>query len=193
MLRPREHEEPGYGLYSYALLSHRPQQGELPQYRAYMKALLALPKASDLANYVPKIRINITCLPMATIPSDWEKLSADERVDAVLEHYDYARAEVMLASLPERPGTGPVILSVLAPLDVTTHPHPVLVQDLTHAQPALMETYVNAFVQQAGQERFWKESALASFQIGLRNTLEVLAAGLGMSRTAVQSWLQFLK
>ena len=186
-------EEQGYGLYSYALLSHIPEQSELPRDHALLKALLEQPEAAQIGKYLPKARINITYLLLALPALNWEDLTLDQKVDYALSHYDYARSAALLASLPQQTGPGPVITSTLAPLSVTAHPHPVLVQDLSTAQPVLMEAYVRQFVAQVAQNRFWEAQTLASFSLKLRNVLEVAATGLGMSQDAVKSWIQYLK
>jgi hypothetical protein len=191
ILLPNETERPGYGLYSYALISHRPQTGELPKYKAYVRALLELPTAAQVERYVPRSRINITYLPFDALTPAWYTLSLDDRVSYAVEHYDFARGSAMLASLSEHTGPGPVIISLLKPLDLSSHPHPVLVQDLTSAQPSLMATYVSYFVQQAAKDRFWQEKALSHFCLNLRNGLEVAAEGLGMSKTAVETWVKY--
>jgi hypothetical protein len=193
VLLQRQTEEPGYGLYSYALLSHIPEQSELPRDRALLKALLEQPEAAQVGKYLPKARINITYLLLTSPAPNWEDLTLDQRVDYALSHYDYGRSAALLASLPQQTGPGPVITSTLAPLSVTAHPHPVLVQDLSTAQPLLMEAYVRQFVAQVAQDRFWEAQTLASFSLKLRNVLEVAATGLGMSQDAVKSWIQYLK
>ena len=189
VLLPSQHEEPGYGLYSYALLTHRPQDSELPKYRAFLTALVGLPTAKDVGAYVRKARINITYFPLTLSPADWDALAIDGRVDYVLAHYDYARSAAMLASLPVPIGTGPVITSVLKPLSYDQSPHPVLVQDMSKAQPVLMADYVKEFVDQAAQDHFWQERTLQAFSLHLRNFLETAAIGLGMSKDAVHGWV----
>jgi hypothetical protein len=191
ILLPTETEGLGYGLYSYALISHRPQAGELPKYKAYFRALLELPTAAEVERYVPRRRINITYLPLDAYNPAWYTLSLDDKVSYAVEHYDFARGSAMLASLSEHTGPGPVIISLLKPLDLSSHPHPVLVQDLTLAQPSLMATYVSYFVQQAAKDQFWQEKALSHFCLNLRNGLEVAAEGLGMSKTAVETWVKY--
>lgn len=188
LLRGRN-EEQGYGLYSYALLTHRPQESELPRYRAFLLALVGLPTAQEVGGYVQKSRINITYFPLTTSPTNWDVLSSHARVDYVLAHYDYARGAVMLATLPERIGTGPVLVSVLRPLSSNQHPHPVLVQDLSKAQPVLMSDYVAEFIDQAAKDHFWEAITLEAFELHMRNFLETAAVGLGMSRTAVDAWI----
>ncbi|HUK47383.1 MAG TPA: hypothetical protein VLW06_07325 [Terriglobales bacterium] len=192
LLRNRA-EEPGYGLYSYALLKHAPDNDELRKYRSFFTALMALPSATDLARYLPKKRINITYLLLTSVPRDWDQQSSSQRLDYVISHYDYARCAAMLASLPRRTGTGPVIASGLAPMSLDRHPHPVLVQDLSTAQPVLMADYVSTFVALASRERFWQPSMLETFTLELRNFLEVAASGVGMSQDAVQSWVRYFR
>ena len=193
LLESGKREEAGYGLYSYVLLSQPPADADVPRYQAFFKALLALPEASQLGKYVPKERINVTYVPVKSEPSGWEQLALEKRVDYVMSNYDYARGAVMLAALSQPIGPGPVIISVLQPLDVSGHPHPVLVQDLSKAQATLMQSYVAEFVSQAAQDHFWQTNTLQAFALSLRNVLETAATGLGMSQVAVSSWVKFLK
>jgi len=186
-------EEAGYGLYSYALISAKPTPSELPKVKAYLTALLELPTAASVEQYVSRKRINITYIPMRRLPSNWEDMSTDQKVDYVVNNYDYARAEVAIASLSAHTGSGPLIISLLAPLNVSQHPRPVLVVDLTPAEPKVVQSYVNYFKEQAGKSQFWQERALTQFSLKLRNFLEVAAVGLGMSKDAVDSWVKVLK
>lgn len=186
-------EEAGYGLYSYALLTHKPSSSELPRYRAFLKALGVLPTAAEVHKYVPLSRINVTYLLLRSMPEDLQAMSEDARVSYMIEHYDYARGAVLAASLATKVGTGPVIVSVLKPLDPAEHPRPVLVQDLTLAQPTLMTTYVESFVAQAAKDQFWEQSTLSMLALRLRNTLETAATALNMSKPAVAEWIKFLK
>src|SRR5208282_4024487 len=193
LLAQKQTEESGYGLYSYALLTRAPEDNELSKYQAFFKALIELPSASDIAEYLPKTRINITYLLLTSIPSDWKTRSNTARVDYVISHYDYARCAAMLASLPQKTGTGPVIASSLAPMSLDRHPHPVLVQNLSKAQPVLMADYVSKFVSQVAQDHFWQPNTLSAFALSLRNLLETAATGLGMSQDAVKSWVNYFK
>jgi hypothetical protein len=186
-----ETETPGYGLYSYALIAHAPSEDELPIFKAFFTALLAQPTSTNLAKTLPLIRINITEVPTTKRDAQWDTESVAERVNFVLANYDYARAAGILACLPQRTGTGPVIVSVLAPIDISKHPIPVLVEDLTRAEPTLMTSDVNYFVDQASQDQFWKESTLNLMCLKLRNALEVAAVALGMSKEAVSGWITF--
>ena len=193
ILLSSQKEQSGYGLYSYALLSHKPDETEVPRYKSFLKALLRLPTAAQEEHYTPRNRINITYIPMDSISASWTSLSVDQQVDFVLEHYDYGRGAVILTSLSTKQGPGPVIVSVLQPLDPSQHPHPVLVQDLSLAQPSLMTSYVSYFVEQAGKDQFWQQSTMSALALSLRNSLETAAAGLSMSRSAVDGWVKFFQ
>lgn len=192
ILLAQQKEEAGYGLYSYALISAKPTASELPKVKAYLTALLELPTAASVEQYVPRKRINITYIPLRRLPANWEGMATADQVDYVVSNYDYARAEVDLACLSKRTGPGPVIISLLKPLDPGEHPSPVLVVDLTSAEPQLAQNYVNYFKQQAGKREFWQEKALERFSLTLRNGLEVAAVGLGMSKDSVSSWVKIL-
>jgi NADH:ubiquinone oxidoreductase subunit 6 (subunit J) len=186
-------ERSGYGLYSYALLSHAPSEADAPKYRSFLTALLQLPSARGEEKYIGRERINITYLLLKTYPEDWNLLHIESKVDYAILHYDYERAAVIIASIPGRHGTGPLITSALSPITGNVEPRPILIQDLSKAQPALMAAYVSKFVAQAKQPNFWEEDALATFAVDLRNVLETAANGVGMSKDAVASWIHFSK
>lgn len=186
-------EESGYGLYSYALISHSPDAQEMPRYRAFVAALLSLPTASSVSDVVGKAKTNITYLLLQADAKDPSSLSSDARVDYIISHYDYGRSAAILSILPDRLGPGPVLTSVLSPITFSTTPHPVLEQDLSTAQPVLMTDYVTQFTKQVGEQRFWKADVLSAFALNLRNVLETAAIGLGMSKDAVHSWVTYAK
>ena len=186
-------EPSGYGLYSYALLAHRPNSDELPIYKAFFSALLALPAAQDIQEELPASRINITEILLTQPPPGWASTTTDQKVSFILDHYDFARSVAILSCLPQRTGTGPVLVSVLTPVDVTRNPRPVLVVDLTRAQPRLMRPSVDSFVQQAGKDNFWQEAALEHLGLTLENALEVSASALGMSKDSVTGWIGLFK
>jgi hypothetical protein len=185
-----EQETFGYGLYSYALVAHSPSDDELPVYKAFFKALLALPTAKGLVkDKTPLDQINITQIPTTYKTVRWEEESVDERVSFVLDYYDYARAAGILASLSQPAGTGPVIISVLTPVDVSKHPDPVLVVDVTLVPPEVMTANVAYFVKQASKEQFWNESTLDKMRLNLRNKLASSASAMGKSKEAVLAWI----
>lgn len=190
-LSPNAHEVAGYGLYSYILLTHQPDDSEKSQYRALLTAIISLPTAEQLGHYVERSHINITYLLVNSIPSNWARESVDSRVDFLIANYDYARATAIAATLPQQDSSGPRIVSVLTPMVIFAPPRPVLYQDLSHAQASLMTAYVQQFVSQAAQGRFWEQNTLSQFTLNLRNLLETTAVGLGMTKEAVAGWISF--
>ncbi|WP_433972775.1 hypothetical protein [Tunturiibacter lichenicola] len=187
-------EEDGFGLYSYALLSHRPQATEVARYRAFITALIALPSKDDLKKLAAqRNQINVTYIPITSLNQGWDDMPTTDQVDWILSHYDYARSSLMLATIKGvRVGVGPIIISVLTPLKLDRAASTVIVQDLSTAQPTLVADYVAKFAVQAAEERSWKQEALADFSLGLRNILETAAIGLGMSQQAIKGWINFI-
>lgn len=195
-LRTGAREASGYRLYSYVLIGHRPAEAERPRYEAFFEALLERTWAGSLLGAgVPKRRINLTQMLVTTTPDQnrFAELSTQEQADWVLDHYDYGRSAAILACLPQRIGYGPALVALLVPVDISTTPHPVLTLDLSSAQPAIMSSYVQYFVDQTSRDRFWDERALEALSLQLRNLMEVAASGLGLSRDAVESWLKLSK
>jgi hypothetical protein len=184
-----ETEPSGFGLYSYALIAHSPSEDELPIFKAFFTALLALPTSRNLTKILPLNRINITEVPTTGRDDWWDRETVAQRVMFVLLHYDYARASAILASLPQQTGTGPVIISVLVPIDASRTPDPVLVEDLTLVEPTVMTTNVAYFVNQASKDQFWKESTLDKLCLNLRNKLAATASATGKSKEAVLAWV----
>lgn len=195
-LRTGVTEKSGYGLYSYVLIGHRPAEAERARYEAFFEALLERTWASSLVGAgVPRRRINLTQMLVTATPdpSRFAGLGAQEQADWVLDHYDYGRSAAILACLPQRIGYGPALVALLVPVDISQTPHPVLTLDLSSAQPAIMGSYVQYFVDQTSRDRFWDERALEALSLQLRNLMEVAASGLGLSRDAVESWLKLSK
>jgi len=190
LLLSKASEDPGYGLYSYILLPHAPAPYEKERYRSLLIALLNIPTVKDLSALVPKSQINTTYLLTKEMPPLESPFSAADEADFLLQNYDYARATVLLSTLPKYTGLGPIIVSVLHPLQYGQTPNPVLVQNLSDAQPDLMSVYVDAFSKRVAQGEVWQPQSLASLSLSLRNLLETTAVGLGLSRTAVTSWIK---
>jgi hypothetical protein len=187
------YEDSGYGLYSYVLLSHKPSATEKFKYKFFLEAFLRLPDSSGLGESLPQGQINITYIPVLLTSTDWQTLSVEEQAEFVLNHYDYARAVAILSQLQGGTNSGPSIASASKPLSQNPHQRPVLFQNLSSAQPDLMDAYVDGFVKQVARKNFSEASTLESFQLPLRNLLEVTATGLGLSKDAVKSWVTFFK
>jgi len=141
-----------------------------------------------LGDYVAHARLNITYLPLET--------AAPESADAAwyLDHYDYARARVLLDFLPGNRRDGIYLVSSLKPLSGGPNP-PYLLQDfstLPTEPPDLISWWVREFLNQAAQEQFWEPKTMEHFVLNLRTTISVLAIGLPEVQKAVTGWVSWI-
>ena len=96
-LLPGESEEPGYGLYSYLLLSAPPMNNEEnARYVKMIEAYLLLLQDLDeyLGKHVRPSRLNATYIPLKKTPEPGH--SNAEWAANVLAVYDYTAAEILL-------------------------------------------------------------------------------------------------
>ncbi len=185
-------EQPGYGLYSYIVFAKPVNAGNADLYTAVLKAFLKLETVQDFeAHGVERQELNITYLPLdKSYPIG--KLPAPKWF---LQHYDYARAKVLLRAIPEVKGDGPFIFSYKAPLNSKTEidPEMMLRQDLSGVPPRLAFLWVDEFVNQAQKENYWDSSILASFKLGLRKTIAVAAEAFTEVKSAHAEVLDFME
>jgi hypothetical protein len=170
-------EELGFGLYSYLLFG----ENENPQNRKRYLAILrqALVEVSSLAGILankPDLRrINVLYIPVRSAIEVDESAPA-KAAEPVLKEYDFARAQLLLASLGDRYQQGPYFVSRLAPIRMATEvQRPYLFQDMTRADPSLASDWVRQFLRQAAREEPWNERSVESFAIKFRNEIQVLA------------------
>ncbi len=185
-LLPDQQEDTTYGLYSYVLFGSRPAESGRARYLSVIQAYLD--RTNDLAELKDRIahaKLNVTYVPLGT--------AAPANSDAawLLEHYDYARARVLLDALPGDRKDGVFLVSCLKPLSGGPSP-PYVVQNLTTVPtdpPDLISWWVREFLNQASQERFWDSKTSEMLTLRLRTTIAVLAAGLPDVQKSVTSWI----
>lgn len=184
-----QQETAGYGLYSYLLLGSSPTDSTRPLYLAVLQAYLRrILDVSKFGDYVAHARLNITYLPLET--------AAPGSAEAAwyLDHYDYARARVLLDFLPGNRRDGIYIVSSLKPLSGGPNP-PYLLQDfstLPTEPPDLISWWMREFLNQAAQEQFWEPKTGERFVLNLRTTISVLAIGLPEVQKAVTGWVSWI-
>lgn len=166
-------EQKGYGLYSYLLFGSRPNATAQERYAQAVKAYSELmPAITDLERLLPRRELNVTYLPVdaapGSTPSDpW-----------ALEHYDYARARVLLRTLAGDHRDGPYVISALKPIPANAPIEgPYLFQDLSRVPPQLVSSWVKEFLNQAAQERPWEERTGRRLALRVRTILAVAAMG----------------
>jgi hypothetical protein len=192
-LGPEQQEAAGYGLYSYVLFGSPPQAQAAGRYLDTIKAYLQLvAEITSLVKHLPRAELNVTYVPVTqALPGQG---IAQVSAEWVLQHYDYARARVLLRALPGNHRDGPYIVSTLQPLSSTvTLADSYLYQDLTPVPPHLLPLWVKEFMNQAAQERFWEQQTTKQLGLKLRTTVGVLAEGLPEVRESLQSliaWVQ---
>jgi hypothetical protein len=180
LLQSKDAETPGYGLYSYLLFSRRSRDRNSATYERYINALMAyldIEEIESVRRYTPDSHINITYLPVVGKPDD---------IPGLLEAYDYARAQRILALLGVSHGDGPILLSARAPLtSARSIPGEYIFQDLSTAPPRVVSLWVGHFIRQARQERFWERLRKDEFVLQLRNYVAAGGAKLEDMQSAV--------
>jgi hypothetical protein len=125
-----------------------------------------IPEIASLEEFFPRGQLNITYLPLTAPPP------VEASAEWVLEHYNYARARVLLRALPGVHRNGPYIVSVLQPLSgVGVLSGKYLYQDMSSVPPDLVLLWVKEFLNQAAQERFWEEDTARQFVLKLRTNI----------------------
>lgn len=190
-LLPHETESPGYGLYTYLLLSGRPQsEEELVRYLKTLEAGLKLMREhNDLGRYVRPSQLNSTHIPVTQLPIGNETDPNFAR--KVLSVYDFARAKVLLNKFEKMYDRGPYLVSVKTPLTSASEVDPAyMFMDFSNITPELAATSVKHFESLAAQERTWTEQSVRDLRLKIRNLFavagrvvpEVASAILGMSQ-----------
>lgn len=175
-LLPNQHEEKGFGLYSYLLFPGRPENDE--ETTRYLKTLesclLKMESVEEhLKRHRPKRELNATHIPVKAIP----KYSADPPAWAanVLAVYDYAAAQALLDKLEAPFREGPYLVSVVKD-PLSSRPKPVqnhLLTDFSGKVPELTSQVMELFMDRTAQQRIWTDVSLRSFGLNLRNLVAV--------------------
>jgi len=91
-------------------------------------------------------------------------------------NYDYARAQGLLALLPNSHMEGPYIVSVAEPLSrARALPTQYLYQDLSSVPPELTRLWVKEFMAQAQENEFWKTRSKDQFVLRLRTAIGMIS------------------
>jgi hypothetical protein len=91
-------------------------------------------------------------------------------------NYDFARAQGLLALLPNSHMEGPYIISVAEPLSrARALPTQYLYQDLSSVPPELTRLWVKEFMAQAQENEFWKTRSKDQFVLRLRTAIGMMS------------------
>ena len=185
LLESGKSEAEGFGLYSYVLFGSEPENAaEKERYKQILGACLRLLRNStELVTYIAPKSLNTVYLPVKDAPPD----KADE--SWVLEHYDYSRARALLIQAPVTNKGGVYIVSASLPLLGKTNSGQYLVQDLTRVPGNLASTWVDVFISQAAQDKYWEPNTAAQLVLKMRLALSVLSVGVPQVKQAVSAWI----
>lgn len=195
-LLPQAAEPAGYGLTSHLLLAAPAQNDEERQ--RYLKAieavLRALPPIEELRQYLGPSQLNITLLPVKrklTLPDSLTPANLPQAAQQVLDAYDHARAQVLLAELDAtaRRG-GPYLVSRTAADAGPQGQH--LFFDMSHVVPRLVGDWVSAFCALAAQERSWTDETLKRLSLNTRNVIAVAAHATPDVLSNLEQWVRVL-
>jgi hypothetical protein len=179
-LQPGFPEPPGYGLYSYVLLGDKTNNDNRQLYEAIVSAFLGLVEASRFSN-TDKRQQNITYMPVG------EPAPKDITAAWILDHYDHAAAQVLIAKLPVHANlSGVYIISYDQPVSAvgSLNKQRLLVQDLTGLPSDLAFLWFDKFVEQAREERYWDNQTIGQFMLDMRTDIAKIARAFGWERTA---------
>jgi len=197
-------EAPGYGLYSYLLFEAPPATPGAEE--LYAQAVIAyleyLSPIAELEAQDPgqRQRLNVAYLPVTETPparigdpklTDRGATAAASRW--ILDHYNYARAHVLLGNVRWTGGDGPVLISSLQPLSATRGVQGArLQQDLSGLPAAFTRAWVREFFQEAAAPEDWDKTSLRRFALQVRTAAARSAELLPSVKDSVGYWIRFL-
>jgi hypothetical protein len=199
LLFPGEAERAGHPLYSYLLFAGASdgEREERLRFRAAIEAFVGQISSAEAleASGAERGEINIFYAPVTAFFADttpqsmrlhFAQRAAAEQVALLLDHYDRARAEVLIGRM-QLAGNGPLIVSLLRPLTggAVGTDEAFLVQDLSGVPPELVGLWVDEFKRQVVREATASPEHLRRLALTLRTQIAVLAEAFAITKSAV--------
>jgi hypothetical protein len=170
-------EAPGFGLYSYLLFGEKENARNRNRYVAVLRQVLVeISNLEQILGNKPDLRqVNVLYIPVRSAVEVNENSPA-EAAELILKNYDFARSQLLLASIDDRYQKGPYFVSRLGPIQQGKEvSRPYLFQDMTQAAPSLALDWVRQFLSQTAKGEPWSASRVESFAFSFRNQIQVLA------------------
>ena len=189
-LQPNQHEEEGFGLYSYLVLGSPVNSQNRALYEAVMAAYLErVRELVALRKYFSdQSRLAAMYVPVTAPPPANGKVSAAEAAKWFVDHYDGERMRAMVNRLPQRLSDGPYLVSSLRPLG----DGPLAIQlNLGFITEDMAGLWVKEFLAATAQEHSWGVQNLRMFTLKTRTLLAILAANIPDIKRSLQEWLTF--
>jgi hypothetical protein len=167
-------EKSGYGLYSYVLLGEHPDPANRESYRAIIDAYLQIDdiRRFEADNGVDKKQLNITYVPLRQAAPE------DPNTSWVLDHYDYAAAQVLLRKLMgDSDSSGAYLVSYDQPLLSASEVdrRRLLVQNLSGLPANVAFLWFREFKTQVRQSRYWDDKTIRQFMLKMRTQIAMIA------------------
>lgn len=180
-------ERRGFGLYSYLLLKRASNDEARRRNLAVIEAFLCgMQDVSEYGGHYPRGKLNVTYIlvsekpPKQLLRHGCKLAAADARW--VSDHYEFARAQVLLNLLRDTDGAGPYTISSPSPLLEEQNALPqnqqYFFQDMSEVPPDLAGMWERYFVTQTREPDFWQQDGGREFVLHLRTYVEVAAQGL---------------
>ena len=187
-------EKPGYALYSYLLLGGPPDDTTRERYRAAALAFLGkIVELDKIEREFSPGEINVVYLPVES-PLSFTPPPDAAAADRLLASYNYARARALLRAVPGAERAGPYIVSHRMPLTGAARlEREYLFQDLSAVPPDVIRFWVDIFLRQTAQERFWEERRMEQLALELRTEIEKVAGVVPGIKDALTTWLVWVK
>ncbi len=185
-------ERPGYGLYSYILLSKASDPINNDKYLALIESYLnKIPETEKTEHYISRKQINIIYLPLtAESPNGFKNFNIQQKCNWILDNYDFVRAGYYLSKFTdEQIGNGPYIVSYMKPLSSDSAiTNKYLIQDLSYVHPRIVSLWVDEFLKQSSKTKYWDKENLNKFADVLRNSIAIGADGLKEVSESLEWW-----
>lgn len=183
----RDREEPrGYAALSYLLLPSPPAAAERERSLRVIAAWLRqLPPTSEMEQYVERNELTLFLLPLRDVPP--LKLDAPGGADpqayraaaqTLLENYDHARAQALLARMGlTSAGAGPLLVTRQA-APPGSPPPALLVEDFGAVDGSIVDAWMRWSLSLVSQPREGSAEALGRVALTLRNVIAHVARSL---------------
>jgi hypothetical protein len=204
-LLPGDVEKESYGMYSYLLWWNMPAQDDRNRFINIISAFMLMPKISEQegtekvvnsagqltepASTIPRPNLNVAYIPINTTPTGTPSAAW------ILDHYDIARARILLAKLPRHYRSGPYIVSSLIRLSHGLPPDGhYLFQNLSSrlVSPDLADAWVRQFQEQVQTQEYWQPNEIRTFVLSLRAKVADLAVDIPQARAGLATWIGWL-
>ena len=204
-LLPGDVEKEGYGMYSYLLWWNMPVPDDRSRFINIISAFMLMPKISmeegsekfvnsvgqltAPASTIPRPQLNVAYIPLNSMPI------GTPSPEWILDHYDIARARILLAKLPRRYRSGPYIVSSLIRLSHGLPPdRHYLFQNLSSRAVTsdLADAWVRQFQEQVQTQEYWQPNEIRTFVLSLRAKVADLASDIPQARAGIATWISWL-